>query len=84
MPRSTILGRLLVEVGRGGGAARFFGGRIALEMNPGADAGRREVAAAALLAARGDSSSSSSLMLASLGMDSSVISVAGRSLIGGC
>jgi hypothetical protein len=61
---------------------RFFGGRIALDMRPGAEAGRNE--AAALLEANGDSSSGSSCMLANFGIDSSVISQAEAPSFGTC
>jgi len=69
---STIFGLLEAEAGRVREVGRFFGGRIALEMSPGADAGRND--AAALFAANGDSSSDTSRMLASFGIDSSLIS----------
>jgi hypothetical protein len=61
---------------------RFFVGRIALDISPGAEVGRIE--AAALLAARGDTSSGSSCMLANLGIDFLVISLAGTSSFGIC
>ncbi len=80
MAASTILGRFGADAGRAAGAARFFGGRIALEMRPGAEAGLNE--AVALFAAIGDSSSGSSCILASLGIDSSVITSADASTLG--
>ncbi len=71
MAASAIFGRLEVKAGKDGGVGRFLGGRIALEMSPGAEAGRNE--AAALFAANGDSSSDSSRMLANFGTESSFI-----------
>ena len=72
--------RLLFEVGSKTGTARFFGGRIALDTSPGAEAGRNE--AATLFAASGEGSSDISRVLVSFGIELFVNSVDADSSLG--